>query len=111
MPYPDRPIFKIPAEIDPDTGLFAVVELDSDEEITQSVHGIILTELGSRIEAPGIGVPDPTFREITADGIDLEDLIDAVLEQEPRARTAWGQDVAARVRGIVEVTVSVSSEE
>lgn len=40
---------------------FAVVEQDSDEELSNAAWAIASTEIGSRDEAPEFGVPDLAF--------------------------------------------------
>lgn len=62
-----------------------LVEQDSAEEVAQCVAAVLRTERGTREGRPDFGVPDPTFRQVGPDGIVAEDVIDAVLEAEPRA--------------------------
>lgn len=45
-----------------DDGTVAVVEQSTYEELEQNVKVLVLTQLGERIEVPGFGVLDSTFR-------------------------------------------------
>jgi phage baseplate assembly protein W len=60
---------------------FAVVEQDSDEELTNCAWAIVSTEIGSRDETPDFGVPDLPFRDPEYVS---STLVSAVRQWEPR---------------------------
>lgn len=60
---------------------FAVVEQDSDAELTNAAWAIASTEIGSRDEMPDFGVPDLAFRD---GAVVTGAIVAAVREWEPR---------------------------
>ena len=73
------PHLKFPLQLNGSS--FAVVDQDSADDIVQCVEVLVGTTRGQRMELPEYGVADPTF----ADVIDVQDVINAVAEWEPRA--------------------------
>src|SRR5438105_3132804 len=63
-------------------GHAAEAEQDSLEDVTNCVQAILSTTIGQRMEAPGLGVVDPTFQK---QPINLAEIADALAEQEARA--------------------------
>lgn len=77
----DTPHFDLPFRFD-SSGHAAVVEQDTLEDVTNCVEAVLRTIKGQRAEAPDFGIDDPTF---TDQPINLQAIVEAVLEQEPRA--------------------------
>lgn len=61
---------------------FAAVEQDSIDEVEQNVAVICDTHVGTYIDLPDLGIPDPTFTQAP---IDVQAIEDALAEHEPRA--------------------------
>jgi phage baseplate assembly protein W len=76
----DVPHFALPLRLD-GTGGFAVLEQDSVDDVAQCVAVVLATPVGSRAEAPTFGVPQVEFTST----VPAEDLVEAVVEWEPRA--------------------------
>jgi phage baseplate assembly protein W len=76
------PKLKLPFRVT--NGAAEVVEQDSFEEVRQCVEVLVRTPVGTRIDEPSYGVRDQTFKEDPA-GSDIEDLVEAIEEWEPRA--------------------------
>lgn len=79
---PSVPHFAAPFRVE--NGAVATVEQDSPEEIAQCVEAVLNTMVGSRIEAPGYGIPDETFKT-QAPNPSIAVYLAAVEEAEPRA--------------------------
>lgn len=88
------------------SGHAAVADQDSTEDVTNCVEAIMLTPVGSRIEMPDFGIPDPTFQ---LQPLDFSTIIEAVLENEPRASVVFDQSPDKFDRLIARVTESVST--
>ena len=88
---------KVPLELDR-RGRYATVEQDSDDDVTQSVRVLLLTEPGTRLVDPAFGVHLLFTR-------DLDDLADLVAEQDPRAAPVHVQAVTDQL-GAAAVTVT-----
>ena len=100
------PHFQLPLRLLP-TGSFAVVDQGTVEEIAQNVATILATPLGSRIEVPDFGIPDPTFV-----GASSAAVLAAVNEWEPRTQGILTVDVLQAVDAtetLAAVTVAVRS--
>lgn len=80
----DIPHFEFPFQLAGDGRSASVEEQDTVEEIRDCVELICRTPVGHRVELPEFGVPDLTFRQIEADGIDAADLEAAIETWEPR---------------------------
>lgn len=86
------------------TGHAAVVDQDTLDDVSNCVETIFRTMQGERDDNPSFGIPDPSFQ---LQPIDLGLLVEAVLQQEPRASLVMDQapdtfnqlvaDVVARV--------------
>lgn len=66
---------------------FKTVEQDSDADIQGCVTVIASTPVGSLLDEPEFGIPNPVFAQLGAD-TDADWLVDAVSEWEPRAASA-----------------------
>lgn len=95
--------FAMPFRVE--NGAVVTVEQDSIEEITQCVEACCHTLIGSRIDAPGYGVPDETFKTQTPNPSPAFYLA-AVEEAEPRAHLL-GQ---ATLEGLIRRIVLIRSE-
>lgn len=80
----DIPHLSYPFGLAGDGRSVSVEEQDTVEEIRGCVELICRTPVGHRAELPEFGVPDLTFRQATADGIEAADLETAVETWEPR---------------------------
>jgi len=74
----------------PDGPRMQVVEQDSDEELTQCVETILRYPLGFRQELPEFGITDPVMRE---NGADVQEMVRAVTEWEPRVSAIASQEL------------------
>lgn len=98
------PHFKHPLTVE--GGVVATVEQDSLEDIAQCVEAVARTIVGSRIDAPGFGVPDETFLQQGASP-SVAPYIRAVEAAEPRAHLLG----EARLEDLVKkVILKVSTE-
>jgi phage baseplate assembly protein W len=79
---------------------FAMVEQDSPEEIAQCVLACVSTIVGSRIDAPGYGVPDETFQQLSPTP-SVEAYLAAVQEAEPRAHLLGEASVEEMIKRVV----------
>lgn len=94
---PDLPHFRMPFSAS--TGSFAVVEQDATEEIEQCVEAACRTLIGSRVDAPGYGIPDETFSRQGPAPLPTA-ILAAVEEAEPRVHllaTAKFEDMIKRI--------------
>lgn len=86
----------------------ATVEQDTVEDISNCVRAILLTHIGERIELPSFGTPELTFgRQPLQIGL----LIDAILEQEPRAAIHMEQSPDKFEAMVARILVEVSARE
>lgn len=85
----------------------AVVEQDSLEDITNCVTAIAATVQGERIERPSFGIPDPTFDR---QPLDLQGILQAVTDGEPRAHTLIDQAPDRIDQLIAHITLSVAQQ-
>jgi phage baseplate assembly protein W len=76
------------------------VAQDSSEEIEQCVEAVLNTPLGSRIDAPGYGVPDETFSTLSADK-SVSGYLAAVEAAEPRAHVLGEATVGEMAKRVV----------
>ena len=81
-------------------GKVITVEQGSAEEIEQCVEACLKTPLGSRIDAPGYGVPDGTFRTQGA-SLGPEPYLAAIEAAEPRADLVGDARLSEMVEQIV----------
>ena len=72
--------------------VFATVEQDSDEHLTDRLHVVGRTPIGAHVDDPEFGVPDDVLR---TNGADLTALRAALSESEPDAQTLTDRDVEA----------------
>ena len=72
-------------------GRARVVEQDSVEEIEDCVEVAVRTTRGDRMERPDYGMPDLLFEEVHPGGAAAE-ILEAILEAEPRAAVAVTED-------------------
>lgn len=79
---------------------FATVEQDSPEEIEQCVLACVSTIVGSRLDAPGYGVPDETFQQLSPTP-SVEAYLAAVQEAEPRAHLLGEASVEEMIKRVV----------
>lgn len=75
------PHFDLPFRLD-GLGHAKVVDQDTIEDVTNCVAAILHTFKGQRDEVPSFGIDDPTFE---LQPLDLGAIVDAVIQQEPRA--------------------------
>lgn len=80
MPYPTVPHFQVPFEIAED-GSPRCVEQDSLDDVAQCIEVLLMTPVGSLIELPSYGIPDPMFVE----HLDRPAILGAIDRWEPRA--------------------------
>lgn len=59
-----------PLRLGPDGG-FLKIEQDSDDSLAEQLAVLLLTKQGERSLVPTFGVPDPTFRLLSEDEINL----------------------------------------
>jgi phage baseplate assembly protein W len=83
---------------------FAVVDQDTPDDIVQSVEILVATRRGQRQELPDYGIADPLFE----DGLDLQDITDAIADWEPRATTAVDSEIDDIDQYINHIRVNVS---
>ena len=76
-------------------GSTALVRQDSDAEISQCVRVLCETTPGDRQVVPDYGIDDETWRPV--DLVDGSEVMDALLEWEPRADADVAATVAAEV--------------
>lgn len=88
-------------------GHAAVVEQDSSDDISNCVDAVLLTRIGSRVEMPEFGIPDPTF---DIQPIELQGMFAALVEQEPRAYVLIDQEPDRFDQLIAHLTVSVAPQ-
>jgi hypothetical protein len=81
------PHFDFPFRFSPNAHA-AVVEQDSVAEIESCLMTILLTEEGQRIELPEFGIESPLFR---LQPLPLDGILNAILDQEPRATVTFSQ--------------------
>ena len=81
----DTPHFHFPFSLASDGKSVSVEEQDTPEEIRGCVELILRTPQGHRSELPAFGIADLTFRQVTAEGLDVSDVVEAVETWEPRA--------------------------
>lgn len=84
------------------------VEQDSIEDIINCVEAILRTFRGQRLEAPSFGIEDPSFYN---QPIDLQTILSAVLDQEPRAAVLIEQHPDTFDALIDDVLVKVSTNQ
>lgn len=85
-----------------------VAEQDSLEDVTNCVTAIFKTKIGTRIEVPDFGVPDLTFQK---QPIGTADILDSVLQNEPRAVIMLDQHPDKLDSLIADLNVGVSITE
>jgi hypothetical protein len=85
-----------------------VVEQDSLKEVSNCVWAILGTQIGTRLEVPSFGIEDPTFQ---SQPIRTDLLVQAVLENEPRAVILMDQNPSILDSMIAEVLARVSTME
>lgn len=73
------PHFDLPFRM---AGHAVVNDQDTLEDVSTCVEAIVRTHKGQRIEVPDFGIPDPTFQ---VQPIRLDAIVNAILDQEPRA--------------------------
>lgn len=88
----------------PVTPGFETVERDSLDEIAKCVETVLRYPLRYRPEKPGFGVPDLVFAE---QGVDLQQLEQAVRRWEPRADILLDQDPGALADMAGRVSINV----
>lgn len=76
----DLPHLALPLRLTGDR--FAAVQQDTEEELATTVLAILSYQLGSRIERPDFGIPDPALAQRP---LDLTAMRRAVAAFEPRA--------------------------
>lgn len=86
----------------------AVVEQDSLEDVTNCVQAILLTRLGERLERPDFGIGDPVF---LPQPLPLGEILNDILESEPRAQLLLQQAPDRLDQLIVNVTAMVNIKE
>ena len=82
----------------------ATVEVDSDEDVAQSVALLLDTRPGERRSVPEYGLPDPLFI-----GVDLDVVAGVVEEWEPRADPLFIEQLVDGALDVVGVTVRAES--
>lgn len=87
---------------------YSAVEQDTDDEVAVCVEVICLHQIGSRVEKPDFGIPDPTFSLVPIDTSELEAQVQAY---EPRAVLALDQEEDALDPGKVTLTINVTTAE
>ena len=92
----DVPHFAIPFQIVGNSA--AVVEQDSDEELTSAAWAIVRTEVGSRVELPEFGVSDLAFRDSAAVS---EEVTQAIREWEPRLEAEADGEISEMTLSVI----------
>lgn len=80
--------FNYPFGFSVSTGHTGVVPSDTLDDVVNCVQAILATELGFRPDKPNFGIPDQVFE---LQPLNLEDLIQIVENQEPRAQILMTQ--------------------
>lgn len=90
-----------PLRLGPDRG-FHKVEQDTDDSLAEQLAVLLLTKQGERPLVPAFGVPDPTFRVLSADEVNLSvslfgppvtvDEVDYAIDPEGRAEVTVTYD-------------------
>jgi hypothetical protein len=81
----------------------AMVEQDSSEEIAECVAMVFSVEEGSLVDAPELGLPDPSFK---AGGVSEDTLVAIAQRWEPRATLAFSSDTLVQLAQVVNVEVA-----
>jgi hypothetical protein len=102
MPEPDIPHLAWPPRFDPRSGS-ALVDQSSLEQIRENVGVVLSARRASVIDVAGMGIGDQAFRE---GGVDLNELLTALQQWEPRAITAMTAGEIAERAQEVGITVS-----
>lgn len=79
---PNTPKLRVPFAIR--SGRAMTVEQNSTEEVEACVRAILRTPVGTHIDDPELGIPDPTFGGASFDMIEHQ-----VHDSEPRATTVF----------------------
>jgi hypothetical protein len=87
----------------PDSSEIAFLEQDSPEEVEQCVALVFSVEQGSLVDAPGLGLPDPSFRP---GGVSEATLSQIAQLWEPRAALMFTLDELVALAQTVDVEVS-----
>jgi hypothetical protein len=103
----DCPHFDFPFRLGSD-GHVIVVEQDDPKDVQNCVLAIALTLKGQRAELPDFGITDPTFQK---QPIDLNALLAAITEQEPRAAALAEQAPDQFNQMMANVILQISSHE
>lgn len=103
------PHFDIPFRFNT-TGHAVVTEQDTLEEISNCVEAILRTRVGQRLEIPDFGIEDPVFEN---QPLQLQGIVAAIIEQEPRAIVLLEQapDRLDQMIANIRTSVSVNTEE
>src|ERR1035437_6234736 len=101
------PRFSLPFSLD-FSGHARVNDQDSPEDISDCVEAILRTHKGQREELPLFGITDPTFEH---QPVALEPIIQAVLDQEPRASILINQAPSSFDQLVANLAVNVSKSE
>lgn len=105
----ETPCSSYPIAIASDGKSFSVEEQGSAQEIRDQVEVVLRTPQGSRPEMPEFGIPDLTFRQVAAGGLDVSDVeqlveqwvdIDVLLEDAPDELDAAIRNVTVTQRGV-----------
>jgi|SRR5580704_12481810 hypothetical protein len=80
------------------------IEQDEPEEVAECVAMVFSVEQGSLIDAPRLGLPDPTFR---TGGVSEATLVAVAQRWEPRATLHFSRDQLVQLAQTVDVEVSV----
>src|SRR5687767_8720500 len=101
-----NPHFAFPFRLKASGRSVAVVEQDSEEDITNCVEVLLRTERGSRIEVPDYGIDDPTFHQVSPND-KLTELQAAIVEWEPRAETTLESELSSwdSLKEFIRITV------
>ncbi|HSZ70256.1 MAG TPA: hypothetical protein VK756_07830 [Solirubrobacteraceae bacterium] len=81
----------------------AYVEQDTPEEVAQCVAMVFSVEQGALVDAPKLGLPDPTFR---IGGVSEATLLAVAQRWEPRAALNLTRDTIVALAQAVDVEVS-----
>jgi hypothetical protein len=87
-------------------GHLVTLDQDTEKDVLNCVEAILRTVIGQRDQAPDFGRPDLTFQ---VQPLDLNQLTDVILEQEPRAFTVLDQHPGILDQMIVNIRAEVSS--
>ena len=101
------PHFSFPFSLD-FSGHASVNDQDSSEDISDCVEAILRTSRGQRGELPDFGITDPTFE---LQPVALEPIIQAVLDQEPRASILMNQAPSSFNQLVANLAANVSKSE